>query len=148
MTLRRATETDALLLATLNAQLIQDERHRNAMTVPQLEERMRQWLRSEYQAVVCEREDQIVAYALFRKDAESVYLRQFFVKREWRRRGIGREAMRLLLDSGLGRFSRITVEVLAHNDAAHKFWWAIGFQDYAVTLELCRPSDAAEGARL
>jgi hypothetical protein len=45
---RQAAADDAPLLAELNHQLIRDEGHRNPMTVPQLEERMRQWLASEY----------------------------------------------------------------------------------------------------
>jgi hypothetical protein len=41
---RRATLNDCSLLAELNHQLIRDEGHRNKMTVPELEQRMRGWL--------------------------------------------------------------------------------------------------------
>lgn len=41
MNSRRATLADCALLAELNHQLIRDERHRNKMTVPELELRMR-----------------------------------------------------------------------------------------------------------
>ena len=54
MTFRFATLADTELLANLNHQLIQDEGHRNRMTVPELQRRMTEWLSSEYQAVLFE----------------------------------------------------------------------------------------------
>jgi len=39
---RKATSDDVPLLATLNEQLIEDEGHRNRMTLPKLERRMQQ----------------------------------------------------------------------------------------------------------
>src|SRR5437870_9469274 len=44
MTYRHATLDDCPLLAELNCQLIRDEGHRNRMTLPELEQRMRGWL--------------------------------------------------------------------------------------------------------
>jgi hypothetical protein len=44
MTFHRATQDDCALLAELNHRLILDEGHRNRMTVPELEQRMRGWL--------------------------------------------------------------------------------------------------------
>ena len=35
----------------------------------------------------------------------------------------------------------ITVEVLVKNRAAYEFWKAIGFQDYAIMLEMLRDGD-------
>jgi hypothetical protein len=55
MQYRVASAEDYSTLATLNAQLIQDEGDRNPMSVAQLEERMRGWLTSgEYQAILWE----------------------------------------------------------------------------------------------
>src|SRR6266542_2719760 len=90
LTFRHATPDDASLLAKLNHQLIQDEGHRNRMTLPELEERMRTWLKTEYQAVLFEQGAETVAYAVYRPESGSTYLRQFFVKRERRRQVIGR----------------------------------------------------------
>ena len=42
----QATTADLPLLAKLNKQLIEDEGHRNPMTVAELETRMRNWLES------------------------------------------------------------------------------------------------------
>ena len=90
MNFRRATLNDCSLLAELNHQLIRDEGHRNKMTVPELEQRMKGWLASEYAAMLFENDGEVVAYALYREQPEEIYLRQLFVVRNRRRKGIGR----------------------------------------------------------
>lgn len=92
---RFATADDANLLAplTLNAELIRDEGHRNSMTVPELADRMSAWLQSEYQAVFFADAETIVGYVLFCRNPEYVYVRQPFIKPEFRRCGHAREAM-------------------------------------------------------
>ncbi len=139
---RKAHLADAELLADMNHQLIEDEGHRNLMTVPELERRMVDFLEGEYDAVIFRLDDgeTPVAYALYRHDPESIYLRQFFVHRQYRRQGIGREAMRLLLDEIWPRGCPITVEVLVKNTAAYEFWKAVGFEAYSIMLEMRRGS--------
>ncbi len=134
---RVATVEDVPLLAEWNRQLIQDEGHRNPMTLPELAERMRGWLNGgEYTAVVFEDDSEPVAYALYRDEPDSIYLRQLFVARERRRRGVGRQAIRLLVGQHLPPSRRLTVSVLVGNAAALEFWRAVGFADYSLTLEL------------
>ena len=82
---------DCALLAELNHQLIRDEGHRNRMTVPELEQRMKGWLASEYAAMLFENDGAVVAYALYREQPEEIFLRQLFVVRKRRRKGIGRK---------------------------------------------------------
>ena len=83
---RYAAEADAPLLARMNWELIQDEGHRNKMTIPELAQRLPAWLSSgAYQAVVFECAGQADGYAMFRREAEFVYLRQFFIRRDRRR---------------------------------------------------------------
>ncbi len=135
LTHRMAEERDVALLAELNHQLIRDEGHRNPMTVPELAERMRDWLDGEYQAELIEQAGEPVAYVLFRHEPDSIYLRQFFVSRARRRCGIGRAAMAILLREVWPAHTRITLDVLVHNAAARQFWRAVGFSDYAVTME-------------
>src|SRR5580658_6674123 len=96
MTFRPATLDDCPLLAELNHQLIRDEGHRNRMTVPELEQRMRGWLSGEYRAVIYEDGKEVVAYGLYREQLEEIYLRQLFVVRNRRRQGIGRSAVQIL----------------------------------------------------
>ena len=134
---RFAVVEDSRFLAELNDQLIRDEGHRNPMNVDQLEHRMRGWLRSgEYRAVVFEQEDTPVAYALYREDPDEIYLRQFFVVRARRRHGIWRTAMQHMLSDIWPRTKRHTVSVLVDNASGVAFWRAVGYKDYALTLEI------------
>jgi ribosomal protein S18 acetylase RimI-like enzyme len=136
MTHRQATVIDCALLAELNHQLICDEGHRNKMTVPELEQRMKGWLASEYAAVILEDYEEVVAYALYREQPEEIYLRQFFVARNRRRQGIGRQAFEILLSKIWPANKRLTVEVLVKNEAAIAFWRAVGCEDYSLKLEI------------
>jgi ribosomal protein S18 acetylase RimI-like enzyme len=133
---RFGTNGDLDLLAEWNHQLIQDEGHRNAMSVPQLRERMKGWLEAEYKAVIFDVGPAPVAYALCREDAEEIHLRQLFVKREDRRQGIGREAVEILQEQIWSPDKRLTVEVLTANAPAVAFWRSVGFRDYCLTLEI------------
>ena len=136
MNFRRATLNDCALLAELNHQLIRDEGHRNRMTIPELEQRMKGWLASEYAAALFENDGEVVAYALYREQPEEVYLRQFFVVRNRRRKGLGKEAVKILLSKIWPKNKRLTVEVLVQNEAAVAFWRAVGYKDYSLTLEI------------
>jgi len=133
---RRATLNDCALLVELNHQLIRDEGHRNRMTVPELEQRMKGWLASEYAAVLFENDGEVVAYALYREQPEEIYLRQLFVARNRRRKGIGKEAVKILRSKIWPKNKRLTVEVLVQNEAAVAFWRAVGYKDYTLTLEI------------
>jgi RimJ/RimL family protein N-acetyltransferase len=142
MHLRRADANDVTLLASFNFDLIRDEGHRNPMSVGELAERMRRWLSSEYTALVFCEGDTPVGYALYRHHEEGgIHLRQFFVIRERRRRGVGRRALELLVESVAPK--RIVVEVLSNNWPAIAFWHGVRLSEYARTLELLVPSQPA-----
>jgi predicted acetyltransferase len=143
MTYRRATQDDCPLLAELNHQLIRDEGHRNRMTVPELQQRMRDWLAGEYAAILFEEGGEVVAYALYREQPEEIYLRQLFVIRQRRREGLGKQAMQLLRSEIWPKTKRLTVEVLVANTAAVAFWRAVGYHDHSLALEIA-PTDIAE----
>jgi len=136
ITFRRATRDDCARLAELNHQLIRDEGHRNPMTVPGLEQRMKNWLAGEYAAVLFENDGEAVAYALYREEPEEIYLRQLFVVRNRRRQGIGRQAMEILRSQIWPKHKRLTVGVLVQNTGAIAFWRAMGYRDYSLTLEI------------
>ncbi len=136
MTFRTATLDDCPRLAELNHQLIRDEGHRNRMTVPELEQRMRGWISDEYRAIIYEDGCEVVAYALFREQAEEIYLRQLFVVRHRRSQGIGRQAVEVLRSQIWPKTKRLTVEVLVANTRALNFWRSVGYADYALSLEI------------
>ena len=136
MTFRAATLDDCPLLAGLNHQLIRDEGHRNQMTEPELEQRMRGWLSGEYRAVIFEDAGDVVAYALFREQPEVIYLRQLFVVRHRRRHGFGRRAVEILRSQVWPKDRRLTVDVLVANQSGVAFWRSVGYSDYALSLEI------------
>ncbi len=105
------------------------------MTVEQLAERMKKWLQGEYRAVVFS-SDESVGYALFKVEADLVYLRQFFVRRDRRRRGVGRAAFAILKDTVWPKGVRLTVDVLCQNHSGIAFWRSLGYRDYCLTLEM------------
>jgi predicted acetyltransferase len=145
MKFRKASLNDCLVLAKLNHQLIRDEGHRNTMTIPELEQRMRNWIESDYSAILFEDGPQLVAYALFREQPHEIYLRQLFVVRNLRRQGFGRKAMQILLSEVWPKNKRLTVEVLIKNTTAVTFWRAMGYSDYALTLEIMPKSFIQSG---
>lgn len=140
MTCRLATLEDVELLAELNHQLIQDEGHANDLTRAQLADRMRHWLQGGYRSVIFEEAGEIVAYALYcvgeRSDTDRfIFLRHFFVHRTRRRKGIGREAVRLLFDEVFPPNARVLLDVLFHNQGAREFWKKLGFTEHCLTFE-------------
>lgn len=140
MQFRFADSHDCALLGQLNAQLIRDEGHRNAMTTAQLAQRMAGWLTGEYRAVLFESDGEAVGYTLFRRDIEHVYVRQFFVCRHVRRRGIGRQALAWLWEHAWKDAARLRIDVLVGNTTGIAFWRAVGFVEYCVTMEATRPA--------
>jgi ribosomal protein S18 acetylase RimI-like enzyme len=143
--LRPATMADVPELARMNRQLIEDEGSRNPMSPAELENRMRQWLQADWQAVLIYADELLAGYALFRvrpddyfPQQSDVYVRQFFIQREWRRHGIGRSAFEQLVNSYFPPDASLTLEVLSNNPVAQRFWQQLGFQAYCITMK--RPS--------
>ena len=144
---RVATTADLPQLASWNQQLIEDEGHDNTMSLEELAARMRTWLTTEYQALVFEDPTTTstpAAYALFRRTPEWIHLRQFFVRRDRRRRGIGARAVALLRADVFPPDKPVIVEAMAWNHAALSFWRSVGFADRYVGLE-SRPEKSTRG---
>ena len=90
-----------------------------------------------------EQAENVYGYALFREEADYTYLRQFYVKREYRRQGIGRTAMDWLCQYIWNDGRPIRVEVLVVNPAGLAFWKSVGFGEYFLTLEKEASAEAA-----
>jgi GNAT superfamily N-acetyltransferase len=137
---RRATRRDLPLLAEWNRRLIVDERAWKVTLgdVPFLRRRLRRWLSGPYRAVLFHRLGVPVAYALYRKREQGVYLRQFYVDRPRRRDGVGRAAWRLLFREVLPKKGDVSVDVLLHNRRGMAFWHAAGFRDRAMRMVIHR----------
>ncbi|MDB5984973.1 MAG: family acetyltransferase [Nevskia sp.] len=137
-TYRCAEAHDCALLARFNQQLIAERGDTGSSDFAELLKRMQTWLSTRrYAAVLFDNERrQTVAYALYREHRREIYLRQFLVTRSARRHGYGRRAIELLQSKIWTPGKRLTVEVLVENQPAYCFWRSMGYQNYAVTLEI------------
>ena len=138
---RPATAADLDRLAEMNARLIADEGSRNPMTLVELRERARTWLDDRMVSVtIATRDDDVIGYVVCRRDVDEyepsvpvVYIRQFFIERALRGRGLGEAVLRQLLATFPPR-CRVVLDVLASNARAEQFWTKMGFVPYATTF--------------
>ncbi|MGL4610819.1 MAG: GNAT family N-acetyltransferase [Trueperaceae bacterium] len=142
ITLRRATTHDVSTLAHMNQRLIQDEGGTNPMTLPQLESRIRIWLSSEWKGELFFYGSTPIGYVIYRfqrsefEGRETVYIRHYYIEREYRELGYGRVALQKLQSERLPRDITIYLEVLSHNSRGRAFWEAVGFEEYSITMRL------------
>ena len=101
----RAELTDVEILAELNQHLIEDERHPNPMNIAQLTQRMKAWLTTDYICYVAKQDGHIVGYCLYRDDGGHYYMRQLYVDRAHRRKGIATQLLDWLYET-YGRIRR------------------------------------------
>ena len=141
LSLHPATIGDLERLAEMNRQLIEDEKSANPMDLEGLRERMWRWLETDYHAVLFRRRDEVIGYALYRFENETyrarrvVYVRQFFVERAYRRKGLGRRAFSQLRGTYFEE-AHVRLEVLTANPGGLDFWESLDFEPYAVTMAL------------
>jgi GNAT superfamily N-acetyltransferase len=138
-----ANEADLPLLAQMNKRLIEDEGSRNPMSLDQLADRMRGWLRGNWELKLFATDAGVVGYAVYQTrcdeyfpDQTTVYLRQFYIERELRGHGLGTAALRALAAEHFPPDSRVVIDVLASNPRGHDFWRHVGFQSYCTTMHL------------
>ena len=133
ISIRLATLADIEELAAMNNQLIEDEKHDNPMTIPQLKERMEGFLAGDYEAILCtDDRGKTVGYALINKAVKPLYLRQFFICRDERRKGHGRQFFYGLLE--YLDVDTIDIEVLAWNASGKAFWENLNFQPRSICM--------------
>lgn len=127
MEIVRAELRDADILAELNQELIEDEQHPNPIRIAQLTERMQGWLTTDYICYMAKEKGSIVAYCLYRDDESHYYMRQLYVDRAHRRKGI---ATRLLdwLYENVWMDKKVRLDVLVHNEDAVAFYQRYGFR--------------------
>jgi ribosomal protein S18 acetylase RimI-like enzyme len=134
MTIRKAKVSEFEKLAELNKKLIEDERHPNPMSAEQLVQRMSEWLQGEYVCYVVEKDEQTIAYCLYRDDGEYYFMRQLFVDREHRRRGIATAFLDWMYQH-IWLDKKVRLDVLSHNEEAIAFYKAYGFRIGCLRME-------------
>lgn len=132
MQIQECTVKDVPKLAVLNKQLIDDEKSDNPMTIDELENRMRGFLTTEYNAYFFIEDNQVIGYALVKNSSDPIYLRQFFIDRRYRKQKYGTKAFQMLLKHL--NLKKIEIEVLPWNQTGHAFWKHCGFHEISITM--------------
>ncbi|MDE5859732.1 MAG: GNAT family N-acetyltransferase [Oscillospiraceae bacterium] len=127
MQIIKCGEQDITLLAAMNKRLIEDEKSNNPMNISELENRMKSFLETEYDAYFFRDGDDIAGYALVKRNCSPPYLRQFFIERDFRQKHLGTTAFRTLLD--YLKTDSLDIEVLTRNETGIKFWEKLGFEE-------------------
>ena len=112
----------------------------NPMSVNELEQRMRGFFNDSFEGALIEHASDVVGYALWKQKPDpcnpsqsAIYVRQFFIERTHRRRGIGRTAFNQIVTAFFPSNMRITLEVLETNPAGHAFWRDLGFTPHVTS---------------
>ena len=132
MRIQKCTIADIPILAKLNKQLIDDEKNNNSMSINELENRMREFLETEYSAYFFIQNSQIIGYALLKNTTEPVYLRQFLIDREYREQHYGKQAFQMLIQHL--NLNKIDIEVLPWNQTGYLFWKNCGFKELNIAM--------------
>ena len=127
MEIVKAELGDAKRLAELNKYLIADERHPNPMNIVELTERMEEWLTTDYICYTVKDNGRIIAYCLYRDDGGYYYMRQLYVDRAHRRKGIATQLLDWLYKH-VWTDKKVRLDVLAHNEDAVAFYKRYGFR--------------------
>ena len=127
MEIIKAKLGDVKRLAELNRCLIEDERHPNPMNIAELTERMHEWLATDYICYLAKENGDIVAYCLYRDDGGYYYMRQLYVDRAHRRKGIATQLLDWLYEN-VWTDKKVRLDVLAHNEDAVAFYKRYGFR--------------------
>ncbi|MDQ7096646.1 GNAT family N-acetyltransferase [Desulfosporosinus sp. PR] len=125
MYIYKCTLDDTRQLAILNKKLIEDEKHDNPMNTDELAKRMQEFISGDYNAYFYKADNNVIGYALVRISSTPKYLRQFFICREYRRKGCGKSFFTELMKE-LGE-KALDIEVLSWNKTGIKFWESMGF---------------------
>ena len=127
MEIVRAETADVERLAALNKNLIEDERHPNPMDVAQLTQRMKEWLSTGYICYLVKENRRTIAYCLYRDDGAHYYLRQLYVSRAHRRKGIATQLLDWLYEN-IWTDRKVRLDVYTHNEDAVAFYKEYGFR--------------------
>lgn len=141
-TLRPIAGCDIAELARMNLALIHDEGSGNPMGIPELEQRMRGFLAGGYQGVTIRVDGCAAGYCLWRPEAgphagaAGVYLRQYYIRPEYRRHGLGRAALRQIMAQCFMGAAFVALDVLDCNAPGRAFWADFGFKPDYIRMNL------------
>lgn len=137
ITIETTALDDCPALALMNRQLIDEGQQTNTMTVSELEDRMRDWFqRGVYTGYSFQLNGEIIGYALV--DLSEMWVRHFFISREHRRQGYGKEAVGLLFQQ-LG-VDEIGLSCMTDNLPGQAFWRSFDHEIFSVKFKIRKPN--------
>jgi ribosomal protein S18 acetylase RimI-like enzyme len=128
------TRADIGALAELNRLLIEDEKYDVRLSIEKLRERMSGFLENGYKAYFFKEHNELRGYALVDSKREPLYLRHYFICREYRRSGYGTACLKRLL--AVLRADSMDIEVMHWNKRGYGFWKSFGFKERSIYMRL------------
>ena len=133
MLIKECTNQDVPKLALMNKHLIEDEKSNNPMSVAELETRMSNFLSEDYKAYFFVENEIVLGYALVKHTSTPLYLRQFYMEREFRRKHYGNQAFHQLME--YIQADTIDIDVLPWNERGLLFWKNCGFKETCISMQ-------------
>jgi ribosomal protein S18 acetylase RimI-like enzyme len=135
---RLATINDLAELSVLNKQLREDERTDNEMSDEEITKRMESFITGQvYKVHVLENpEKEIIGYCVLDITREPNYMRQLFVKSQYRNHGYGKLLLKKVMEEY--QLKEIDLEVMLWNESAIRFYEHIGFKSRYIGMRLSR----------
>lgn len=137
ITVKDAAPEDFPHLLLMNKQLMEDEQFDRPLSDDGLKKRWDEFLAGDrYRVLLFEEEKNTIGYAVVHMDRTPLYLRHFFIKREFRKRGYGTESFHKMLD--FLNTGAIDLDVMSWNDRGYRFWRSLGFTERCKLLTFSR----------
>lgn len=130
--LRLVPSTDIALLSRLYQELLEDESFDGLRTLDELRDGMASHLGAGEVAFLFMAEDRVVGYALIVVTKSLPYIHHFYICRDARRHGFGKEAFYVLLDTL--KTDRIDLDVFVWNERGRAFWSSLGFVPRSIIM--------------
>jgi 8-oxo-dGTP pyrophosphatase MutT (NUDIX family) len=131
-----AGEESLPLLAEFNRQLLKDQGLRREVTVAELENRLRELIAGDFQAVLFYWKNDPVGYCLYRLHPRYAHIRHIHLQPDIRRHVDLSEAFSLLRREELQDFAMIRIDVPEADRDSITLWESQGFRPRSLRLEL------------
>jgi len=127
MTIRIAEMADVPELVRMNILLREDERMDNVLSADEIRIRMEMFLASaDFRVYVFSDAETVPGYCVLELNRKPLYVRQLFVKRECRGKGIGSACLKEIMS--LQGADEIDIDVMEWNENAIAFYERFGFR--------------------
>ena len=137
ITISEARETDIPGLFEMNKRLMEDERFDRPLDDERLMERWHSFFDKEkYKVLLFRLEQDVAGYAVLHINQEPLYLRHFFIDRQYRRKGLGTECFGRMME--YMNAGKMDLDVMYWNERGYAFWKSLGFTERCIMMSLER----------